>query len=181
MSPEGSTPPPKEPTLITPESAQECLDLEEIITTQVELWQSRSHSPVMRKRSMAHFIVDDCQPLGREPIDYLPETDFGGTRTHEEAVFMNEYEKRRFVLSDWVSRDELDATPVEDVNFAEYFSRLEAVTHNPNTPAEARQAFQVLKRLYVLREQVSSKIHPESQPNNSAFVELFNRLVDDLY
>src|SRR5690554_3316697 len=109
MTPEAPSHPDHEPDFSTPESAQECIDLEETITSQVELWHSRARSPAMRRRNMARFIAEDCEPLDREPINYLSEAGFGGKRTREEAIFMNEYEKRRVVLSSWVNRKEIDA------------------------------------------------------------------------
>lgn len=180
MNPEGRFTPNQEPTLSTPESIQECIDLEQIITTQIEVWQSRLRSPAMRAQNMALFINGDCQPLGREPKDYLPEADFGGTRTREEAIFMNEYEKRREVLSSWVDNEDIEAAEVLDPVFNVFFTDLEETASNPHTPEESKRAFQILKRLYILREQVAAKITPKPEHDNTVFISLFNRLLNDL-
>ncbi len=181
MSPEVLPFPKKEPTLDTPESAQECLNLAKLISEQTDVWRSRSHSPALRGRKLAGFIAGDSQPLGREPKDYLPETGFGGTKTHDEAIFLNDYEKRRYVLSDWVARDEIDSVPVANEAYGEYFTRLDQIVENPYVPEEFRIATTALKRLYILREQLALKVGRVETFDSSAFTELFNRLTDDLY
>ncbi len=181
MSPEVPASQTSEPTLNTPESLQGCLDLAAIINEQVDVWGNRSRSPVMRNKSMAHFIVEDCEPLGREPIDYTNTAGFGGSRTREEARFLTEYEKRREILSQWAHSDTLDATPVLNRPLEEYYEGIASFSSNPYVHEDFKSAMQSLWRLYTLSEQLALKIGRDSGFNTSGFTGLIVRLAEELY
>ncbi len=181
MSPEVPASQKSEPTLNTPESLQGCLDLAAIINEQVDLWASRSRSPAMRSRSMAHFIVEDCEPLGREPIDYMDTADFGGSRTREEAKMLTDYEKRREVLSQWAHSGTFDDTPAVNQPLEEYYRGIESFSANPYVPEEFKQAMQSLWRLYIVSEQLALKIGHDSRFDTTNFTALIVRLSEELY
>ena len=180
MSPEAIPFPESKPTLDTPETAQECLDLASMITDQVDLWKSRSHSPILRGRSFARFINEDCEPLGREPIDYMGDAGFGGSRSIEEAAFLTNYEKRRVVLSEWVTNETLDTIPAHNKAFSEYFEQIATFSKNPYAPEEYQHALQSIWRLFILREQLAVKVGRVENLDISSFVVLTVRLANDL-
>jgi hypothetical protein len=134
--------------------------------------------------SMAAFIAEDCEPLGRNPKDYTPEAGFGGTRTHEEAVFLTEYEKRRVILAEWVQRSELDTIPPQNRALAEYYEQVSALSANPSAPDDFKKALQSLWRLYILNEQLAKKSDRSQYDKNwdeHTITSLIVRLVEELY
>lgn len=181
MSPEVPASQKSETHLNTPESIQGCFDLAAMINEQVELWGARSRSPVMRNRSMAHFIVEDCEPLGRDPIDYTKTAVFGGARTREEARFLTDFEKRRAVLSQWAHTEQFDDTPAINRPLEEYYEGIASFSSNPYVPEDFKNAMQSLWRLYILSEQLAVKIGRDSRFDTTGFTSLIVRLAEELY
>lgn len=181
MSPEVPASQQSEPSLNTPESIQGCLDLAAMVGEQVDLWVSRSHSPIMRNRSMAHYIIEDCEPLNRDPIDYTQTAQFGGSRSHEEARFLTDFEKRRAVLSQWAHTDTFDDTPAINQPLEDYYKGIASFSTNPGVPEDFKIAMQSLWRLYILSEQLTVRAGRESRLNSSGFTSLIVRLAEELY
>lgn len=181
MSPEIPASQKSETTLNTPESLQGCLELATMINEQVELWNSRARSPIMRNRSMAHFIAEDCEPLGREPIDYMQTASFGGSRSREEARLLTDFEKRRDILSKWANSDTFDDTPVINQPLEEYYKGIESFSANPYVPEDFKNAMHSLWRLYILSEQLAVKIGRNSRFDTTGFTSLIVRLAEELY
>lgn len=170
------------PHLDLPESPNKCLKLAKKIDGQLEYWVGYSHHPSIQTRalSLAKFITEDCQPLGREPVDYSSETGFGGSMTHEEARRRTQYERRRKTLSKWVLVDVLDEIPAYNKALDGYLTTVAGFASNPGAPAEYRSATQALHRLYILREQLATRIGRVSTLDTSAFRELATKLDNDL-
>lgn len=173
--------PSNEPHLDTPETLQECLNLSAMVCDQVEVWGSRLRSPVMRRHSMTKYILEECEPLGRDPIDYTLEAGFGSIRSREDAAFMTEYEKRREVVAKWAHAEALDDIEMRHQGFEEYYDRISTFTQNPSTPPEFTDALTSIRRLYVLCEHLAYETGKEQDFDGSTFVALAMRVTEELY
>lgn len=170
------------PHLDLPESPKKCLNLAKKIDGQLDRWVGYTHHPLMRTGalSLATFIAEDCQPLGRDPIDYSSEAGFGGTMTREEAQRRTEYERRRKTLSKWVLVEVLDDIPAYNKGLDGYLKTVAGFASNPGAPEVYRSATQALSRLHILREQLATRIGRVSTLDTSAFRELATKLDNDL-
>lgn len=179
MSPEIIPFPSPEPHLDTPENLQECLDLAEMIDTQIAVWEENSHKPAMHGIGLATFIADDCQPLDHEPQDYTPLTGFGGTLTRKEAKERTAYEKRRAELSQWVQHEELDTLPTRYEAEIQHLREIESYNYdnNPHVSKSFRFSIQSLRRLFILREQLAHKTHRDGQFDAMAYFILINEVI----
>lgn len=166
---------------VVPEMLSERLRLADTIDEQVALWQSRSRSPAMRRRSLAAFIAEDCQPLGREPKNYLPEATFGGSMSREEALFRTEYEKRRAELSKWTTKESIDEVAAHNEPYEEFIQQVASVCEHPSVPQHYRDALRSLHRLFILREQIALRNDQIFSLDNSAFIGIVQRIQKELY
>lgn len=171
-----------ESILNTLESLQECFDLAEAIDDQVAFWRAQSRAPSMRYQSLAQSIADDCEPLGREPIDYRTEAAFGGSMTLGDAIARTEYEKRRAVLTEWVSNKAIDTVAAQNQRYGEYFIEAVGLGDNPSIPERFRTAALAVHRLFLVREQLALKLgRNDDNFESGAFAEVMNRLISETF
>jgi|GEM_PF-5824277 len=184
MSPEIIQFPDQPPSLDTPENLRECLDLAHMIGEQIGRWGARARVSTMRSRgfpyNLAKAITEDCQPLGREPIDYTAQAGFGGTMTREDAHLRTEAEQRQAILSEWVARDELDQISAHNQALVEHLDTIASFARNPYAPKEFSTAIQSVRRLFILREQLALKIGNVSTLETSDFLYVAMKLYEDL-
>ncbi len=170
-----------ESILNTLESTQECFDLAEAIDDQVSFWRSQAHAPSMRHRSLAASIVEDCTPPEDTPQNPIATVNFGSKLTLEDAAQKNAHEERRALLVSWVQNDVVDAVKSQNEAYNDYFERVAYIGENPSVPEQFRIATQAVRRLFIVREQLTKRIGRTDQQDSDAFREVMNRLLNEIF
>ena len=174
-------PTPEQP-LDTPESAQECHNLAKMIDEQLERWNAYSRHPGVRfqQGSIARIIVTDSQPLDHEPVDYFEQAGFGGAMSREEARLKTAYDRRRQTLSKWALLETLDEYPAQNQGLVDFMDMVKTSTEHSGVPEDYNFAIRALRRLYVVRERLATKIGRVSTLDISSYAQLAVRIGDDL-
>ncbi len=139
----------------TPESLQECLELKDHIDTLLAMWKYSAHHPSATPLRIAELIQDDCGPVEEIAEDYQANTGFGGKYTHDQADYLADRDAARRALVDILNDSRLDELSIQDDIIASYIDLLETYGHNPMAPDAYKEAVLKLRRIIILREQVT--------------------------
>jgi len=157
--------------------------LAKMIDEQVDRWGAyarRAHMPMGRHGSIAKQIHDDSQPLEHEPINYMEQAGFGGDMTREEAKLRMAYERRRQVLSKWALLETLDDRRAQNEGLVDFMDIIKNSTEHPGVPDEYRFAIRALRRLYIVREQLATKIGRVSTLDVSPYAQITVAIGEDV-
>jgi len=177
---------PEKPNSDTPEAIWECLEYKAAIEQQLNDWCDtlKSSHPAVRIGGIARIIVSNCTPRDR-PTDEIEGNPFQTGLTPKEAEHLGQKWNQLTHIATIAQDDSLDTIPTRELSadvLNDYFERIILFTNETDSPQATKDAVQYLRRLHRADERLSQKLlpHKEATSQNTRYVLLLNRILDDL-
>ncbi|MFZ1250605.1 MAG: hypothetical protein WAR37_04135 [Candidatus Microsaccharimonas sp.] len=148
------------------------------------LFVKAGEHPALRHFHLADQIVADCTPSAYSPEDIVARRQFKAHLTEAVKATQLQKEIRRQLVSTLVQHDETDAEAISNPSFFQAFEIAESYIAQYQTSLGYPLALAYMKRLFIVREQLSplrtSRNNPVDTEVRDDFKLVIRRLIEEL-